>query len=166
MAAVSETQTSPPYPDDATVHYFCPGHLNEQISSKRSRRYRQFAVTYVAWSLDGQELLVNLGGEQVYLYDIADIRRPVHFSSMSTSDTDSRSDDASSAVTAAIEPMSNLTLQLKLDGNTAFKQQQYSRAIYLYSEAMTHSPKQPVLYANRAAAYLKRQWYDLVCIHI
>ena len=162
----SESQMNHPYPDDAPVHYFCPGHLNEQISHKRMRRYRQFAVTYVTWSLDGRELLVNLGSEQVYLYDLCDTRRPVHFSSMSTDD---KFDDAPSESSTA-KAMSDHALQLKIDGNAAFKEQQYSKAIYLYSEAMVHSPKQPVLHANRAAAYLKRQWYGhhmfIQCLHI
>jgi WD and tetratricopeptide repeat-containing protein 1 len=148
----SEAQMGHPYPEDAPLHYFCPGHLNEQISHKRMRRYRQFAVTYVTWSLDGRELLVNLGSEQVYLYDLCDIRRPVHFS------RDDKCDDLPSE-TSVVEPMSDRALQLKVEGNTAFKEEKYSKAIYLYSEAMIHSPKQPVLHANRAAAYLKRQWY-------
>ena len=157
LTARPQAQTSQPYADDSPVFFFCPGHLNEQIT-KRMKRYRQYAVTYVTWSLDGRELLVNLGGEQVYLYDLYDHRQPVHFSSMSTNSTSNGLDSTSGEDTFTVEPISDRALQLKLEGNTAFKQQQYSRAIYLYSEAMIYSSKQPVLHANRAAAYLKRQW--------
>ena len=34
------------------------------------RRYRPLAATYLTFSPDGNELLVNLGGEQIYLFDI------------------------------------------------------------------------------------------------
>ena len=34
------------------------------------KRYRTLASTYVTFGPDGTELLVNLGGEQIYLYDV------------------------------------------------------------------------------------------------
>lgn len=45
------------------------GHLPQKHHDYR-RKYRTLASTYVTFSPDGNELLVNLGGEQVYLFDI------------------------------------------------------------------------------------------------
>lgn len=35
-----------------------------------SKRYRMLAATYITFSPDGHDLLVNLGGEQIYLYNV------------------------------------------------------------------------------------------------
>ncbi|XP_074645517.1 WD and tetratricopeptide repeats protein 1-like [Tubulanus polymorphus] len=55
-------------PDEA-VNYYVAGHLPQKQTDYR-RRYRTLASTYVTFSPDGNELLVNLGGEQIYLFDI------------------------------------------------------------------------------------------------
>lgn len=38
------------------------------------------AITYLTFSPDGTELLVNMGAEQIYLYDINNAKIPVHLS--------------------------------------------------------------------------------------
>lgn len=38
--------------------------------SEYKKKHRSLASTYVAFSPDGQELLVNLGGEQIYLFPV------------------------------------------------------------------------------------------------
>ncbi|XP_063826478.1 WD and tetratricopeptide repeats protein 1 [Ostrinia nubilalis] len=58
----------------AAVHYFAPGHLTMETGEQP---FPKKATTYVAFSHDGNELLVNLGSEQVYLYDINSARRPM-----------------------------------------------------------------------------------------
>lgn len=51
------------------VQYFVAGHLPlKHLDYKK--RYRSLASTYLTFSPDGSELLVNLGGEQIYLFDI------------------------------------------------------------------------------------------------
>lgn len=45
------------------------GHLPQKQSDYR-KRYRTLASTYVTFSPTGTELLVNLGGEQIYLFDV------------------------------------------------------------------------------------------------
>jgi len=40
------------------------------------RRFRTLACTFLTFSPDGNEILVNLGGEQIYLFDIFNSRRP------------------------------------------------------------------------------------------
>ena len=47
--------------------------------NERKRRYRSLVSTYVNFSPGGRELLVNLGGEQVYLFDLYSGRRPKTF---------------------------------------------------------------------------------------
>ncbi|KAK7108463.1 WD and tetratricopeptide repeats protein 1-like [Littorina saxatilis] len=54
---------------EGCVQYFIAGHLPQKQSDYR-KRYRTLASTYVTFSPTGQELLVNLGGEQIYLFDI------------------------------------------------------------------------------------------------
>lgn len=52
------------------VAYFAPGHMQLNNNSSQS------AATYITFSPDGQELLVNVGAEQIYLYNIYDTHHP------------------------------------------------------------------------------------------
>ncbi|KAK6170193.1 hypothetical protein SNE40_018646 [Patella caerulea] len=59
------------------VDYYVAGHLPKKQSDYiRYKRYRSLASTYVTFSPTGSELLVNLGGEQIYLFDINRKRNP------------------------------------------------------------------------------------------
>lgn len=60
----------PTIPNDC-VQYFVAGHL--PVSSKK--KYRDVASTYLTFSNCGGELLVNLGAEQIYLFDINNKRK-------------------------------------------------------------------------------------------
>lgn len=57
-----------PIPHDA-VTYFIAGHLPQKQQDYK-KRYRSLASTYLTFSPDGRELLVNLGGEQIYIFDV------------------------------------------------------------------------------------------------
>ena len=46
-----------------------PGHIPQKKDDYR-KKLRALAATYVTFSPDGTELLVNLGGEQIYLFDV------------------------------------------------------------------------------------------------
>ncbi|CAG5126463.1 unnamed protein product [Candidula unifasciata] len=60
-----ENYTLPP----GCAQYYIAGHLpQKQLDYKK--RYRTLASTYLTFSPDGSELLVNLGGEQIYLFDV------------------------------------------------------------------------------------------------
>ncbi|KAI0228941.1 WD and tetratricopeptide repeats protein 1 [Lamellibrachia satsuma] len=50
------------------TQYYVPGHLPQKQRDYR-HKYRTLASTYLTYSPDGSELLVNLGGEQIYLFD-------------------------------------------------------------------------------------------------
>jgi hypothetical protein len=54
------------------VQYYCPGHLGTQ---KQSITHR--AATFVTFSPNGKELLMNLGSEQIYLFDINNAKEPI-----------------------------------------------------------------------------------------
>jgi WD and tetratricopeptide repeat-containing protein 1 len=47
---------------------------------------------------------------------------------------------------------------IKQRANNVFEKQEYAKAILLYNEAIALAPLSPVLYGNRAAAYMKRNW--------
>lgn len=52
------------------------GHLR---SRHTHRKLRSLASTYVTFGANGRDLLVNLGGEQIYLFDIYGRREPQYF---------------------------------------------------------------------------------------
>ncbi|XP_063241067.1 WD and tetratricopeptide repeats protein 1 [Bacillus rossius redtenbacheri] len=60
------------------VQYFVAGHLPVKLQDYK-KKYRNLASTYVTFSPDGNDLLVNLGGEQIYLFDINSRRKPTRF---------------------------------------------------------------------------------------
>ncbi|XP_054163178.1 WD and tetratricopeptide repeats protein 1-like [Oppia nitens] len=55
------------------VKYFIAGHL---LRRKDKKRYRAYASTYLSFSPDGNELLSNLGSEQIYLFDVIKPSKP------------------------------------------------------------------------------------------
>ncbi len=63
-----DTSCEPSEEPSGAVAYFVPGHLPGS-EVKFHRRLRPLASTYIAYNLAGTELVCNLGGEQVYLYD-------------------------------------------------------------------------------------------------
>jgi WD and tetratricopeptide repeat-containing protein 1 len=52
-----------------SVSYFPLGHL-PQKQDHYKEKFRSLVSTYVTFSPDGCDLLANLGGEQIYLFDI------------------------------------------------------------------------------------------------
>jgi len=47
---------------------------------------------------------------------------------------------------------------IKQRANSEFEGERYNQAIYLYNQAISMAPHLAVLYGNRAAAFLKRNW--------
>lgn len=54
------------------------GHLPQKQQDYK-KRYRSLASTYLSFSPDGRELLVNLGGEQIYIFDVNRRRKAKKF---------------------------------------------------------------------------------------
>lgn len=58
------------YTLDNVVQYFVPGHIHSN-NPEVSNEIKNIGITYLTFSPNGQELLVNYGGEYVYLYDLS-----------------------------------------------------------------------------------------------
>ncbi|KAL0830294.1 hypothetical protein ABMA28_002494 [Loxostege sticticalis] len=155
------------------VHYFAPGHLsiepNEQTFPKK-------ATTYVAFSHDGNELLVNLGSEQVYLFDINSARRPMLVESFIIQHNHGVREDAdkrplhkngtsthppngtAGTADAGELPLPERVRHLKELANDHVNKANYVAAIQLYNHAIAECPDCAILYSNRAAALMRRGW--------
>ncbi|GFG32356.1 hypothetical protein Cfor_10916 [Coptotermes formosanus] len=134
------------------VQYYVAGHLPVKQQDYR-KKYRNLASTYLTFSADGNELLVNLGGEQIYLFDINNKRKPKKFDIQAVN-FDNLKPFKGNYFLAHIKPCCILFLQ----ANDAFERQHYTLAISLYNKAISFCPSAAVLYGNRAAAYMKRGW--------
>lgn len=65
---------TPDYQDNLTkgcVQYYCPGHLNLNVTDSLNK-----TATFLTFSPDGNELLVNYGAEQIYLFDMNNAEQP------------------------------------------------------------------------------------------
>jgi len=194
----SHNETPPP--PAGCVSYFTPGHLQMRTGRGKPSKHRNYVTTHVAFSPDGAELLQNLGGEHVYLYNIYQKRKPLVFplsssthecgvpppmkrnapsrplstqigstsnmyhetstglNSTYASRKDRCSDGFNSESPSSTNELPESAFQLKKDGNDAFSEQNYFQAVICYSKALHEVPNSSVLYANRAAALLKRCW--------
>ena len=162
-------------PPPGCVSYFSPGHIPQRYGRDHSQKYRHYVVTYLSFSPDGQEILTNLGGEHAYIFDIMNRREALKYSAghvcqstcegvdcpqLEKDDTSNlHSTDASCTITKTSQVLPERVLELKSMGNENFSKQNYFQAIVCYNLAIELSPCTAVLYANRAAALLKRGWY-------
>lgn len=55
------------------------GHLKGTHSALLSGKLKSYTATYVTFGANGRDLLVNLGGEQIYLFDIYGQRTAQHY---------------------------------------------------------------------------------------
>ncbi|CAH8618335.1 unnamed protein product [Heterobilharzia americana] len=70
----TSSSSLPSFPCDA-AKYFVPGHLPGKILND-GLHYRTFSVTSVSFSPDGEELLANIGRDNIYLFHLASQREP------------------------------------------------------------------------------------------
>ncbi|XP_011200013.2 WD and tetratricopeptide repeats protein 1 [Bactrocera dorsalis] len=178
------------------VTYYCPGHISKDNSKLIEHDSR--AITYLTFNATGTELLVNMGGEHIYLYDLMNAEQPVFLNLPEykppprTSESDiemavmqasynSSSPNGSAAVNQAIDE-NNVSTQSAISpvdapqttnrrklpeyierykkmGNDFLENEKYLRAVEKYSEAIEMAPNCPVLYLNRATAYMRRLWF-------
>lgn len=126
--------------------YFCPGHFKKHARSNSI--IQQKAITYLTFSPDGTELLVNMGTEQIYLFDVVGAKEPVFFELPpcdETKETTKRN-------------LSREVETLKKNGNEFLENEKYLQAITQYTQAIELMPDHSVLYLNRATAYMRRNW--------
>lgn len=129
------------------VKYYCPGHLSSKPKSITHR-----AATYITFSPDGTELLVNMGAEQIYLYDINNSKEPEFLNLPAYKKNSDGEESTKREIPQSIE------YQKKL-GNEFLENEKYLQAIYQYTIAIKKAPDCPVLYLNRATALMRRGWY-------
>lgn len=132
-------------PKNGCVTYFAPGHL------ARSCGTSQRAATYLAFSPSGRELLVNIGAEQIYLYDIYSTKQPKYLDLPPLSSVQWDAKRPKLMISDEVD-------QMKQQGNDLLDKEKYTEAINQYSLAIQESPKYAALYLNRATALMKRKW--------
>ncbi|OXU18828.1 hypothetical protein TSAR_011669 [Trichomalopsis sarcophagae] len=148
------------------ARYFIAGHLRNRDSCKR------YSSTYVTFNDDGNELLVNMGGEHIYLFDINNHGNSRSFIVPVELETNTGDQDCNdpcvkdNRAQIIFQDMSALNIsefsseveELQLKANKAFEEERYANAITLYNEAISLCPYSAKLYGNRAATYMKRAW--------
>jgi len=69
---VSEYEANNANKVNNALQYFVPGHIhsNDDNGTITPKRLKNYVITYLTFSPDGQELLANYGGEYVYLYNL------------------------------------------------------------------------------------------------
>ncbi|XP_063621870.1 WD and tetratricopeptide repeats protein 1 isoform X2 [Cydia splendana] len=142
----------------AAVTYYAPGHLSIEPNE---HNFPKKATTYVAFSHDGNELLVNLGSEQIYLFDINQGRRPVLVESFIIQHNHAyRAGEARdpSPEPEPQQPLPESVRALKERANELVNAGNYATAVELYNAALGACPNHAILYSNRAAALMRRGW--------
>lgn len=126
------------------VQYYAPGHL-QSSSADKSQRYT--AVTFISYSPDGCDILVNYGSEQIYLFNIDKAEPPVYLNLPRLPPEP-----------ALKFPKSEKVEEIKCSGNEFLENENYIQAIRAYTEAIRIAPKNPILYLNRATALMRRKY--------
>ncbi|XP_042242617.1 LOW QUALITY PROTEIN: WD and tetratricopeptide repeats protein 1-like [Homarus americanus] len=167
------------------VQYLVPGHLPDKLK-EYYRHYRTLATNYLTYSADGTELLANLGGEHIYLFNPSNPQYPRHFTAgnplkhqIHSKDSDGPSNGVCKSVTSntngisshitggldrlppychtPVPPLPPQAETLKA-GLTRHLQLRNTSLPSSCIQAAQISPNSAVLYSNRAAALMKRKW--------
>uniref|UniRef100_A0A182NSR3 WD and tetratricopeptide repeats protein 1 n=1 Tax=Anopheles dirus TaxID=7168 RepID=A0A182NSR3_9DIPT len=157
-------------PKDGCVKYFCPGHLGSkyQTGNHLSELQQYKAVTYLAFSPDGTELLANVGSDQIYLYDINRPREPLLLELPKMSSAADGSPNGSDCGEGKFPTEKTKhkfppdVEQLKKEGNASLEKNLFLQAINKYTQAIqrVNGKDCAILYLNRATALMKRNWYS------
>lgn len=148
-------------PRDGCVQYYCPGHLSRNKDAVYSI-FNQKAITYLTFSPDGNELLVNMGSEQIYLYDLNRPKEPMFFQLPKFTEplngTNGTTVKNGEKVKHKLPPEVE---QMKKEGNANLEKEKYLQAIQQYTLAIRKAQEKDcsILYLNRATALMKRNWY-------
>eukprot|EP00090_Calanus_glacialis_P039156 TRINITY_DN6817_c0_g1_i1.p1 TRINITY_DN6817_c0_g1~~TRINITY_DN6817_c0_g1_i1.p1 ORF type:complete len:702 (-),score=218.04 TRINITY_DN6817_c0_g1_i1:138-2243(-) len=157
-----------PDTESGAVAYFVPGHL-PGVEAAFHRKLRPLTSTYITYNKDGTELLCNLGGEQIYLYDkfaMYSTSAPINLAVIQNCDKSQLPANGFSNIglkngqsRTAFKNLPSDVEALKLQANSEFEAQDFSKAVYLYNQAISlHQTPHPILCGNRAAALMKRKW--------
>lgn len=144
----------PSSPSDGCVTYLSPGHFQRPVD-KYEFMYK--TVTSVAFSPDGNELLVNVGADQIYLYDLVHQRRP-QFAVVPSPSASTVGDGPTLSKASQTVPTPASAERLKKLGNKHLADGRHYEAIAAYSRAICEAPHYAALYLNRAIVYARRDW--------
>ncbi|KAI1308657.1 WD and tetratricopeptide repeats protein 1 [Halotydeus destructor] len=137
--------------------YYVAGHLPSK-KAEYDKKFRLLSSTYVTFSPDGTELLANLGGEQIYLFDIIKSRSPLSYATPKLEPNQSIANGFTSQAKSSPPKLTPEVELVKKRANECFEKGKASDAITLYNIAISRCPEVAVLYSNRAAALIKRNW--------
>ncbi len=167
------------YGDPACLVHFAPGHISNP-TVKKKKDMTALASTYLCYSPDGKELLMNISGEHVYLFDTtffteslkydfnkdvsddvptlrsyrhASTHNPLHGA------TPSGYHVTCSASHATSVDENSEVLRLKEEMVYLIKRKQYTTVIDMLSGALRRFPKCHELYNFRAEALFIRKWW-------
>ena len=172
--------------DPSCLAHFAPGHIANPASKRIRKSSSALASTYVTYSPDGSELLVNLSGEHIYLFDTncfteslkydfdkndeesVPVLRPHSYTSTYTPPPIHHTRSVFHTPQKTILPLPKRELSnadvgvdvegLKETGHDFIKAGMYSQAVDCFSQAIAVCPTWHVLYSMRAAALYSRRW--------
>ncbi|ALC42227.1 hypothetical protein Dbus_chr2Rg1806 [Drosophila busckii] len=158
-----------PHAASTCVTYYAPGQVVKNLSRRISHESR--TVTYLTFnSYNATELLVNMGSEHVYRYDLHHANPPVFYQLPAFTATQAESLNEVEQQPSPVEgkPLksshkrralpANIEQHKKL-GNEFLEQGKLLAAIDEYSMALAAYPQGEVLYLNRATALMRRDWF-------
>ena len=144
-------QVEPFVLDEGCVKYFCPGHLAQAQPESRNQ-WRNYSITDVRFSADGASILSNIGGEQIHLFSVSENSNTVAKTfSIGQQSSQLRSKNAPADLDVHAQKNKELA-------NELYHRADYNGAISFYNRALLFCPRSSVLYANRSAALIKRNW--------
>ena len=177
------------YGDPSCLAHFAPGHISNPHSRKFGKPHSTLATTYLSFSPDGRELLVNLSGEHVYLYNALHYQEALRYEFIESEESDTPSTVVSrhhtsfctwngvkrpgdlavcSRKLSKLSPdtayhcvVSEQVKRLKEKGLEFHNAGKYVEAVREFNTAIRLCPTWHVLYALRAAALYGRKWYVL-----
>ncbi|CAG2110116.1 unnamed protein product [Medioppia subpectinata] len=176
--ASDDNHESPDNLPSGCVKYFIAGHL---LRRRDRKRYRAYASTYLSFSADGNELLTNLGSEQIYLFDVLKPSKPKYYEMTNSTHRNGYHKECTSSngycvngcqstdfipktaqfykkLYAFSSPLPQIIDKIKGKANDNFEKSDFKLAINLYNTAIALCPRAAVLYGNRAMAYMRRNW--------
>nr|ABC86523.1 AT17348p [Drosophila melanogaster] len=140
----------------ACVAYYAPGQIVKNIS--RNIVHEPRGITYLTFNGNGTELLVNIGCEHVYRFDLNHAEPPVFYdlpaftSTLIHEEEPVKMPHRSRSLPTEIEVY-------KKEGNDFLENGKLVDAIDAYSAALAKYPQGEVLYLNRATALMRRGWF-------
>lgn len=167
--------------DPSCIAFLAPGHLTSSIASHgRGCSGGTVASTYVEFSPNGRELLVNLSGEQVHLYDLADELRPLVYnfdktdsSSVTVSRPSLRTSRRrhSNGIRTRLKTVSGPhslameekdvepeVIRLKNSGKELYQDKKMCEALVILNQAISLCPNWHTLYFLRGTTLYSRKW--------